>query len=189
MQRCVTASADLGADDAGAENDGEQLPVSPRRGDLEEEMVPRRLDAALAVALELISGVADTENSRIITLMTGSPTLEEPKSPGVEAVAGRKASSTVELEAALRTRFETLGSRAGDMRLALDFLCFGSTDDYAANAILGAARRSRGGIVYSGAHGFVSGTELANSARFLAQRSTNPGVFQFECHRRLRYRG
>lgn len=130
-----------------------------------DDELPRRLDAALTVTLELLADVVDTENSRVLALLSRAPTLEPPAGGG----AGVR-------DSALGARFEALGTRAGDMRLALDFLCFGSTDSYAAGAILGAARRSRGGVVLSGAHGFVGGADLAAASKFLAERSTRPGV-------------
>lgn len=174
-----------------AVDEAEKSAVSEATGDegdpentrLPSELESRRLDIAIFIAFELIAGMADSENSRILSLITGPPTLAEPalkshytydrRDKGGKAGAAKDMEESYE---ALGKLYEQVGSRAGDMRIALDFLCFGAPSGFGGEILLGAARRSRGGLVYSAAHSFSAASALAEAASFLTQRSTNPGV-------------
>ncbi|CDF40654.1 unnamed protein product [Chondrus crispus] len=142
----------------------------------EEEL--RRLDIAINVAFEFISGMADAENSRILCLLTGPPTL--PPLPIVETRATGlfgKASPDAESEGAVLSRlYDHIGTKAGDLRVALDFLCFGAPQGFAGTMLLAAAKRSRGGLVYAASHSFSTAAAFAEAATFLSQRPTRPGV-------------
>lgn len=143
---------------------------------------PRRLDIALSIAFELISGMADSENSRILSLMTGPPTLAGPAlhtdayGKDGQAKQGDGHNDAHEDDFALGRLYEQLGSRAGEQRIALDFLSFGTNVGFGSTILLGAAKRSRGGMVYAAAHSYSSGAALAQAASFLVCRSTSPGV-------------
>lgn len=142
---------------------------------------PRRLDMAISIAFELITGMADSENSRILSLITGPPTLAEhalrrnfiDKDGQLQTAPVQ---NNAESDEALGKLYEQIGSKAGDMRIALDFLCFGAPHGFEGPVLLGAAKRSRGGLVYTAAHSFSAASALAEAASFLAQRSTSPGV-------------
>ena len=136
----------------------------------------RRLDLAIMIAFELLSGMSDAENSRILSLITGPPTYlaqqvkpstETPKVETIENASKRDVINEV---------FEKIGARAGEMRIALDFLCFGGPHGFEGNLLLSASKRSRGGLVYTATHDFSSSQALADAASFLITRSTNPGV-------------
>lgn len=152
-----------------------------RKARLPPDAEPRRLDVALCIAFELISGMADSENSRILSLVTGPPTLAEHalrrnyigKDGTVKA---GDPNDDAEANAALAKLYEQVGARAGDMRIALDFLCFGASSGFGGPILLGAAKRSRGGLLYTAAHSFSASSALAEAATFLADRSTSPGV-------------
>lgn len=144
------------------------------------EMESRRLDVALFIAFELISGMADSENSRILSLVTGPPTLAhhalQRNQTGQDGKKKPEDQAEQEVSTALTKLYEQAGLRAGDMRIALDFLCFGAPSGFAGPILLGAAKRSRGGLVYTAAHSFSAASSLAEAACFLAERSTSPGV-------------
>eukprot|EP00737_Agarophyton_chilense_P000616 gb/GEZJ01000684.1/.p1 GENE.gb/GEZJ01000684.1/~~gb/GEZJ01000684.1/.p1 ORF type:complete len:883 (+),score=130.18 gb/GEZJ01000684.1/:171-2819(+) len=171
---------------------GEERP--PLENELDEETEPkkhlvrfppeaesRRLDMAIFVAYELIRDMVDSESSRILSLITGPPTLAEHAiRPNFSSVDGKNAEvrsfEGTDTDVALAKLYEQVGSKAGDMRIALDFLCFSVPDGFAGDILLGAAKRSRGGLVYSAAHSFSAASALAEAAVFLVQRSTSPGV-------------
>lgn len=142
----------------------------------------RRLDAAIAIACELVQDMASGAESRVLSLITGPPSL--PKTTGIgndydtnsnqkhdagdqEAVAEKN-----ELAVAL----ERIGTRAGGMGIALDFLVLGAARGFSAPAVLGASKRSRGGVVYCAAHSFSAGAALANAAASLAEQSSRVGI-------------
>lgn len=157
------------------EEDDEPAPKQRTRLPPEEET--RRLDVAINVAFELISGMADAENSRILCLLTGPATLPPfSVDAGREGFFGRTGPDPEAVSAALSQLYEHIGTRAGDLRVALDFLCFGAPNGFAGTILLAAAKRSRGGLVYSAAHNFSAGSALAEAVTFLSQRSTRPGV-------------
>ncbi|PXF48420.1 hypothetical protein BWQ96_01880 [Gracilariopsis chorda] len=162
--------------------DGEEGQPRRRVVRLPADAESRRLDVAIVVAFELIKDIADSESTRILSLITGPPTLAE---HALRTSSPRPLSGTAPDEAklessesfvALSKLYEQVGSKAGDMRIALDFLCFGAEDGFAGEILLGAAKRSRGGLLYSATHTFSSAPALAEAAVFLVQRSTNPGV-------------
>lgn len=175
-------AADLG-NATGEKKDGEEEGQREKRVvRLPAHAESRRLDVAIFVAFELVKDIADSESTRILSLITGPPTLAEhalrasfsPSSGGT--AAGEAKLESNESFVALSKLYEQVGSKAGDMRIALDFLCFGAEDGFAGEILLGAAKRSRGGLLYSATHTFSSAPALAEAAVFLVQRSTNPGV-------------
>lgn len=145
------------------------------------EAEKRRLDIAISIGFELISGMADTENSRILSIITGPPTLEETNHErhhnGQDSLIRKYVpEDESEMNASLFKLYDHIGTKAGDLRIALDFLCFGAPDGFACPVLLTAAKRSRGGLVYSSAHSFSAASALAEAASYLSQRSTSPGV-------------
>lgn len=164
------------------EEEGDTKPEPLPKTRLPPEMVEyRRLDLALFIAFQLIASTADSDNSRILSLITGPPTLAQHARQAAFADKNGVLSSGVAEEArdtkdALAWVYEKAGARAGEMRIALDFLCFGAPHGFGGNLLLAAAKRSRGGLVYTAAHSFSSWSALAEAATFLAERSTNPGV-------------
>lgn len=159
--------------------DGEKRGSPEPKRRIREE--PRRLDVAIFIALELISGITDSENSRILSLLTGPPTLSEHAlrqtfiDKDGQNIEGERQNGS-QVTAALTKLYEQVGSRAGEMRVALDFLSFGGSNEFGGQILLGAAKRSRGGLVYCAAHSFSSAASLAEAATYLVQRSTTPGV-------------
>lgn len=152
-------------------------PASTQRTRLPSNEETRRLDIAITVAFELISGMAEADNSRILSLLTGPPTLPAfAIDTGREGFFGKIAPDPEAMTDALSRVFDHIGTQAGDLRIALDFLCFGASNGFAGSILLGAAKRSKGGLVYSATHGFSAGSALAEAATFLSQRSTRPGV-------------
>lgn len=143
------------------------------------EKEQRRLDLAINVAFELISGMADAENSRVLCLVTGPPTFPPQASINSQfkAKPGRKvAANDYDESIALARLYEEIGIRAGDLRIALDFLCFAAPQGFASPVLLGAAKRSKGGMVHTAVHGFSAASSLAEAATYMSERSTVPGV-------------
>lgn len=137
----------------------------------------RRLDLAINVAIELMSGVADLGVSRILCLATGPPSLpSEPEDLDEDMDRRRRTVEGSDEALALKRLYERVGVRVGDLRVALDFLCFGACQDFAGPILLGAAKRSRGGLLFSAAHGFSSAQALAEAAVFLTKKSSSPGL-------------
>lgn len=156
--------------------EGSDVPPKSRTRGLPEDK-NRRLDIAIHVSFELISGMADPENSRVLCLLTGPPTL--PPLPVESRPTGFFGKTGPDPEAegvALSRLFEYIGTKAGDLRIALDFLCFGGSHGFAAAVLLAAAKRSRGGLVYAASHSFSTSLALAEAASFLSRRPTKPGV-------------
>ncbi|KAI0562037.1 hypothetical protein FGB62_67g05 [Gracilaria domingensis] len=148
---------------------------------LPSEAESRRLNVALFVAFELIKDMAGSESSRILSLITGPRKLpEQAMPPVVSTVKGEipEQSSTDETETkvALTKLYEQVGSKSGDVRLALDFLCSAVPERFAADILLGAAKRSREGLVYSATHSFSAASAVAEAAVNLFLRSASPHV-------------
>lgn len=135
--------------------------------------VQRCLDVAISIAFELLNETSDLENSRIISLISGPPTIGK-KTRGVSDVDGdRPVAARV---SSLMKVYEHLGLKANELKLCLDFLVLEEEGAFAAQVLLGAARRSKGGTVYCAAHSFASPQTLADAAVYLASRSTTSGV-------------
>lgn len=139
----------------------------------------RRLDVAINVAFELILGMVDAECSRVLCLVTGPPTL--PPQAGSDSQfgrqPGRKAVTSDYDESILLARlYEEIGIKAGNLRISLDFLCFAAPRGFASPILLGAAKRSRGGMVYTAVHGFSGASSLVEAATYMSEGSTVPGV-------------
>lgn len=133
----------------------------------------RRLDEAISVAFELLTGTSDLDNSRIISIISGPPTVAK-KTEKADDVGGVH-SETFPVPS-LSKIYENIGLRAHELRLCLDFLILEEEEGFAAKALLGAARRSKGGTVYCAAHSFASPKSLADAAVYLTSRSTVGGV-------------
>lgn len=144
------------------------------------DMEARRLDIAIKVAFELLSGIADMENSRILSLITGPPTMSESlasangSAPDGDAGKGSPVPSVN--TNALAKVYERVGAKAGELRVALDFLVFGGNGAFSGQILLAAVKRSRGGVAHCAAHSYTSGTAVAQAAAHLANRSTKTGV-------------
>lgn len=133
----------------------------------------RRLDEAISVAFELLTGTCDLGNSRIISLISGPPTLGK-KTENANSVDGD--SSGAVHKHSLAKVYEKIGTKAHELQLCLDFLVFEEGDGFAAKVLLGAARRSKGGTIHCAAHSFASPKMIADAAVYLASRSTIGGV-------------
>eukprot|EP00177_Eucheuma_denticulatum_P002458 GFKZ01004419.1.p1 GENE.GFKZ01004419.1~~GFKZ01004419.1.p1 ORF type:complete len:953 (+),score=120.33 GFKZ01004419.1:162-2861(+) len=180
--RAVSATAELAMEFGGLEMQAEAQDLKTR---FPVEREPRRLDLAVDVALELISGMADADSSRVLSLLTGPPSLPPfPVATGAEGGLrngfrnGFRIGKREEPDpgAALSRLYEQIGAKAGDLRIALDFLCFGASQGFAGAILLNTSKRSKGGLVYSAAHGFSAASALAEAATFLAERSSSPGL-------------
>lgn len=161
-----------------------------RSARLPPEVETRRLDIALAVAFELLKGSVEGENARILSMITGPPSLPDnvndgtddettPSSPRDASKPGKEASDSGDgavSMTSLKMLYESIGLRAGELRVALDFLVFSAPIGFGGAVFLGAAKRSRGGLVYCAAHSFSAGGALAEAATFLADRSADAGV-------------
>lgn len=176
--RALSAAAELAMEFGGLEMQAEGETMKTRYP-AEREL--RKLDLAIEVAFELISGMADAENSRVVSLLTGSPSL-----PPLPVMTGGQAGlqngfrigkrEEPDPGAALNRLYEQIGAKAGDLRIALDFLCFGTSQGFAGPVLLSTSKRSKGGLVYSATHGFSAASALAEAATFLAERSSSPGL-------------
>lgn len=168
---------DVGNDTASTPPRDEVDTQSPRKSvRLPSEMEHRRLDLAIGVAFELLNGTADMESSRIFSMITGSPTMSATAHQTGDGEVLTSSPSNEAKTTALAKVYEKVGAKAGERRLALDFLVFGVTQTFNAQLLLAVVKRSRGGMVHSAAHSFSSASALAEAACFLARRSTQMGV-------------
>lgn len=133
----------------------------------------RRLDEAISVAFELLTGTCDLGNSRIISIISGPPTVGK-KTENGDSVDGD--SSGAVHRHFLAKAYEKIGTKAHELQLCLNFLVFEEDDGFAAKVLLGAARRSKGGTIYCAVHSFASPKMIADAAVYLASRSTIGGV-------------
>lgn len=140
----------------------------------------RRLDVAIAVAHEMLDGVAKEGTSRILSLITGPPTLGTTGAThpddDTKARDGGTADAPATRAGQLWRAFDRVGMRAAELGVSLDFLVFGAPHGFAAPILLNASKRSCGGMVYCAAHSFSAGTALTDAAVFLAARSTSTGL-------------
>jgi hypothetical protein len=244
--------------------------TADRNGAADDELVvlPRRLDQAIEVAIQLLQGVVDPENSRVVSFVSGCPTISSAPEFDVPIVTsisadddtmsgpgsanglddiqhgsdigganvGDSASGVGEATASddswlptwlssgfgylttdpvvdqrrtsapsssssrqrasrpkpadttagdLERVFESLGDRAGELRLALFFLFYAAEGECGARAIQAASSRSRG-VIYPAPHGFPTGGALCTAAAHMSMRSIAPALLSVRVSQPLR---
>lgn len=174
--RMIPGTVELAGEFGGLDVSDDEKPVRTR---FEPENEQRRLDLAINIAFELISGMADAENSRVLCLVTGPPTIPLQGSTDSRfrlQPTGKSSVDDSDGNITLARLYEQIGVKAGDLRIALDFLCFATPQGFASSILLNATKRSRGGLVYTAVHGFSAASSLAEAATYLSEGSTTPGV-------------
>lgn len=132
-----------------------------RKGKRKEE---RRLDLALQMALDLLpSDVAEGTELRLVTLLSGRPTL------GVELNVFD--GNDDEFEIALQHKMRSIGVMAAERKIVLDFFCFAAIHGFAAAALQAAASASGGGLVLSAMHGLSPHEHIVSVFRFITVRA------------------